>query len=226
MSQKPRAMLIAERFNHDVSPGWNDWLEMLLNKIECALLTGDPDLPTMLPSQYLRRIRAVGAFLKCNSRAILSNDLGIDVDNEDGRFEYVHSCNLMPPSPRCGEWDARLALKVAHSVKWQIDNDYDLVVLCGRRLQAAFGIPSHVGFGYPYCLSESFEAARHGSTESLNHLGQHCQWVVIPHPSGKNHFWNNQSKVKEIREVFSSVLGSIEENLSSGKRRPKEVVQS
>jgi hypothetical protein len=74
---------------------------------------------------------------------------------------------------------------------WLAD-EFDLVLLLGRKVAAAFGLA-----GVPL-LGE----ARH-----FDHLD--CRWVVYPHPSGVSHFWNDAANLERARRVLRDAVDEL-----------------
>lgn len=88
--------------------------------------------------------------------------------------------NLLHPS-RYAPWCADTAAKVANFVRAHLDREYDVVVLCGTKVRAAFGL-GHVEW-----------------------LERYAKYLVIPHPSGRCRTWNDPEFRARARDVFREV---------------------
>lgn len=90
-------------------------------------------------------------------------------------------CNLLPPSPRPGLWDARLARHVAPLVHgWAAENACK-VALLGRRVTAAF-----LGAEVPLGVTRGVEGV---------------VYLTLPHPSGLSRLWNDEAGVERYRTM-------------------------
>jgi uracil-DNA glycosylase len=92
---------------------------------------------------------------------------------------------------RPARWDADQARREAwaHS---SLAHDYDVVVLVGYRVAAAFSMKR----------TPLFEWTRHLVDDDP--ARELFRWAIFPHPSGRNRFWNDSEQVDQAREfVFA-----------------------
>jgi hypothetical protein len=111
-------------------------------------------------------------------------------------IEWNRSMNLLPPSPQDAPWDREIAVHVARSVSAYMECDYSVIWLAGRRVTAAFDL-SHAPF---FSVNALDDCPTDGSVA----------YVPVPHPSGRNRWWNEeenvyfgQEAVREIQERFT-----------------------
>jgi len=117
-------------------------------------------------------VRVVMGFYRTGHRRRFLRSVGIDWD--DG-------VNLLWPHPSPGTWDAVEARRVAGVVLQDVSR-YGRVLLFGRRVCDAFGVPFEVG-------------------------SAHGRFVPLPHPSGLNRMWNSQSTRETVRQVMVETSG-------------------
>lgn len=91
------------------------------------------------------------------------------------RWGESDSMNLLTPAPQYEPWDDRLACAVAALV---LARGYDKVVIVGRRASRCF-LPWE-------------PKLRHVSWAECP-KGFDRRFVVVPHPSGRNYWWNEAS---------------------------------
>ena len=121
---------------------------------------------------YWRLMLRLGAFRDARSSAKLAA-IGLAA---------APAVNLLPPDPQGAAWDAETAREVA--LAWlQRFAGYDRVYLAGGRVAAALGAR-----GGPL-------AGRYGEEFAVGE----ARCVLVPHPSGLNHFWNDQAAVDRLR---------------------------
>jgi uracil-DNA glycosylase len=137
--------------------------------------------------RYWQIMRRLGAFRDDRSRRQLRS-VGVDL-TDDG----VSAINLLTPAPQTAAWDVMTARQVA--VEWlpRIAAEFDLVMLCGRRVVDAFNVE---------LLGTMAEC--HGSVVDLELVDA----VVLPHPSGLNRWWNDEAAVTELRERMEACLSA------------------
>lgn len=134
----------------------------------------------------LRRAFSHGAFAEgSSSRRRLEEWF----DLESGRHGpwLVRTCNLLPPSPDAGAWDAMTARRMAEILALRVSRRRGpcRLLIFGRRVARAF----HCG---DLLLCEVGEA-----------LG--VPVLVLPHPSGRNRWLNepeNRERVAESIRLF------------------------
>lgn len=129
------------------------------------------------PASWYGSSLLIGAFHDVRSRAKLDR-LGVDLDAGE-----TVAMNLTPPGPQGWPWDAEAAAAVARLA--EADPRWGRLLLCGRRVAAAFGHRT---------------ARVWGST-----LGR---LTFLPHPSGLCRFWNDPSAVEACRELLAEGLSS------------------
>lgn len=91
---------------------------------------------------------------------------------------WTDSMNLLPPSPVCGEWNKLQAREMAIGVQELLREEYDRFIYVGCRVGQAFR-------GHPVKV-----------------LQHDDKWIVLPHPSGRNMWWNQQSNVEEAKRCL------------------------
>lgn len=151
---------------------------MVAERYNMPLDTRLESMARMSVHQWVDFSLSLTALAGGHARAKLS-DIGVPSD--------VLSMNLLPPAPQGTEWDARLARSVAEVVALR---DYDAVMLVGRRVATAFGCPR-----WPMLHSARLMTPGGGS-EGLRAM-------LVPHPSGLNHFWNDEIEVEVARELVT-----------------------
>jgi hypothetical protein len=95
--------------------------------------------------------------------------------------------NVLPPSSACGSWDARFAREISDQViaYFHANSNYTHVILLGRRVMDLF------------CGRDR----RFGWVQTIGRVPALC----LPHPSGRNRFWNDgkaEGKVEKWVEKF------------------------
>jgi hypothetical protein len=119
----------------------------------------------------LRFLVRLGAFRKGTSRrCLVKHGLAWDA-----------ALNLLMPSSRVGAWDPGRAREVASSIRVELEDTFDSIVLAGRRVPKAFGV----------------------SGEFLTVEGK---YALIPHPSGLNHWWNDHVNRERAKEFFGDLV--------------------
>ena len=103
--------------------------------------------------------------------------------------------NILPPDSRPGTWDADFARRVVDNHLWPwIQKNLghgDRLLLMGRRVEKAFSIE-----GGPYAWGS---------------LVGHCvvPMMLIPHPSGRSHFWNQPDEVGRVTDRVREFLAPL-----------------
>ena len=120
----------------------------------------------------LRLLLRLGAFRKGKSRRCLVKH----------GLKWDRSMNLLMPHDR-GEWDASRAKEVASEISSKLEEEFDSIVLCGRRVAKAFSVEG----------------------DFLDRVGR---YLLCPHPSGLNHWWNDEGNRRRARETFSETVSS------------------
>ena len=151
-------------------------------------------------AKYLRLMLKLRAFNDTRSRQKLAR-IGVHVAEAE-------SANLLLQSPQGVPWDAGRAREVAED--WLLRLRGCLAYLAGGRVARAFGVTER-------SLREVYgRSLRIGGVVA----------VVIPHPSGLNHFWNDAGDVSRLRRRLSKTIrqigASYEQKIrqgSSGARR-------
>lgn len=177
MDEAPRVLLVAERFNVP----WKDTYERWE-----ALARGS----SAERERWLDVSRRCSCFNEGTGRAKLDS-IGAC---------FTHALNLLPPNRACGDWDAPLAKAVADELRllivtahdevdrfdpeeWRYQEwRFDKLILVGKRVAAAMEL-GHLDF---------FET--HGG----------C--VIVPHPSGRNLWWNDAANVARGRVKMEEFL--------------------
>ena len=106
------------------------------------------------------------------------------VYNHGSRREFLNrlgvhwndGINLLWPSPIPGDWDATEAKHVVESMRDRVET-YDKVLLFGRRVCNAFGVPFEIGVVY------------------------NDRYVALPHPSGRSRLWQDREIRKLVRVI-------------------------
>jgi hypothetical protein len=175
-----RTLVIAERFNLGDGVTWP---------------AAERCLERRKYDKWLYHSHAIGAYgsgmtmqtqmRSVGRRKLLSIGLPSDFD----------ALNLLPPGP-CGAWDIDLAARIALELRWLIvyahdepkhfeeddcelgDWRYDRLVLVGKRVALAMELGA----------LRFFE--RHGGA------------IVVPHPSGRNTWWNDPLNVSAGRRAM------------------------
>lgn len=114
------------------------------------------------------------AFPDALSRSKLKS-AGVDLDSGD-----VDVVNLLPPAPQSVKWDRARATKIARLLD---TSDYDLLMLTGGRVAAAFGVCGPYGPKFGKIV------------DSVSDI----RTVVVPHPSGLCRFWNDGTDVSRLK---------------------------
>lgn len=99
------------------------------------------------------------------------------------------SMNLLMPDA-CGSWDPARAREVAASVEREVTEKFGLILLAGTKVTKAFGL-------------------------KLALLETEGPFLVIPHPSGRNHFWNSGS-------VAATLVSSTFERVRAARQKTRE----
>lgn len=139
-----------------------------------------PFWPGVSGEKYWRLMLKLRAFRDEQSQAKLRR-LGIEVSE-------CLSVNLLPPDPQTVPWDAEKAREVAGF--WLPRFHRRLLYLAGGRVAAAFGVrrgPLRGSFGKSSMVGGS-------------------RIIIIPHPSGLNHFWNDRGDVVDLQNVLTETL--------------------
>lgn len=122
--------------------------------------------------RYIKLMRRLGAFSNCKERLAT---IGVTGDLWQ---------NLLPPSPSCiqATWDHAAARAVASYI-----TDVDVVFMCGRRVQRAFGVRT---------------------SEDVDVVWAEPVLIAVPHPSGLNRFWNDTARVLDAECLVREALRS------------------
>ncbi len=97
-------------------------------------------------------------------------------------FDTTNILDDYPGKNRNGQGDA-FPLELARDAAAEIDlSEYDAIVLAGKNAAAAFGL------------------------RDLQLMERRDKFVLIPHPSGLNRWWNDPDNVKQARSLFLSFL--------------------
>lgn len=102
------------------------------------------------------------------------NRLRVHLGLRDVTYERISKTNLCEP-----EWDARLAR--AHAEKILKFTGWEVVVMLGTKVKAAFGVPKMDAFSAQGVL------------------------VALPHPSGLSRPWNRPGARQEARALLTRV---------------------
>jgi hypothetical protein len=107
---------------------------------------------------------------------------------------WTHGINLLWPSPTPGEWDNKEAQQVVAAIASHVVCEYDYVLLFGRRVCDAWGVPYRVGqvFDGPVVVSGYL-------------MESTAKWMPLPHPSGRNRAWNDPEVKKKVRALAESL---------------------
>lgn len=118
------------------------------------------------------------------------------------------SFNLLPPAPSGSvEWSRLDALRVA-ACFLPYARDYQRIFLCGKRVARAFGLRN------VSTLSRFTPFVREGEigrddwkTHATYYELSECEsaaheLIVLPHPSGRNRWWNDSTNVERARRVL------------------------
>ena len=103
-------------------------------------------------------------------------------------LETWSAVNLLPPDPQGVPWDAKMATAVAKIWRERLTR-YEFVVLVGQRVATAFGLSIKTSF----LMGQIFDLD--GITAT-----------IVPHPSGLNRWWNDTSRVRELKKCLRSVM--------------------
>lgn len=103
-------------------------------------------------------------------------------------LETWSAVNLLPPDPQGIPWDAKMATVVAKTWRERLAH-YEFVVLVGQRAATAFGLSIKTSF----LMGQVFDLD--GITAT-----------IVPHPSGLNRWWNDTSRVRELKKCLRSVM--------------------
>lgn len=95
---------------------------------------------------------------------------------------WDRALNLLPPAPQRVPFDAALAKRVATTIKSRYC-DGTKIIMAGRRVATAFGFAK-----WPM----------------LHATGG---MMLVPHPSGLNHWWNDEIEVEIAEDHIRSFLG-------------------
>lgn len=136
----------------------------------------DPTLDCLSVKGWAAKAQFMGAFSDRRSRTKLVS-IGVDVSE-------CASMNLLLPAPAGAEWDARRAADVAVLVASRLDR-YALTLLAGLKVARAFGVDGRLA-------DLAGRRVEVGGGDAL----------VIPHPSGLNHWWNDPKNVEELRRCL------------------------
>jgi len=94
--------------------------------------------------------------------------------------------NILPPDNKAGTWDSGLARKMVSKAPEALDSDtYSGIVLLGRRVTDLF-----------------FQGVPFGTQSYYNGIPVLC----MPHPSGRNRFWNDKNAKKKVRRWVKKFL--------------------
>jgi len=129
----------------------------------------------MTPHRWLRIARRVGAFRDLSFHQNVRTReklIAVSIDPD------WPSMNLCPPGHTDDPWPKKFAKEVAGLIGEEI------LILLGRKVQAAFGVTSPVPFGM---LIDG-------------------RFLCMPHPSGLNHFWNDGLEVLRTRVMARGAL--------------------
>lgn len=140
-----------------------DWAGLRVLLVGEAINVGRRRVPQVVHDHWLRSddlTRRFGAFRLGTGRARLIR-CGV---------RWTDSADLLPPGP-CGWWDADLARRAASTWLPLWMERFALVVLVGKRVAAAAGLPA--------------------STDRV---------LLVAHPSGRNRQWNDPDHMGRVGE--------------------------
>jgi hypothetical protein len=100
--------------------------------------------------------------------------------------EYIHGLDRVNLIPEYKKWNAREAIANAKALLRERKPTH--VFLCGRRVACAFGVP---------------EDAELPLKQRCDSIETHV--IAIPHPSGRNHAYNNPRVCDWVRREFTKV---------------------
>ena len=119
----------------------------------------------------LSHAASVGALkLGCMNRG-----RGHDVLRDIG-LRWEAGINLLSPSRLLGNWNVQIAARTAEEWRERLQ-EFDLVVLLGRRVSAAFNMSAAAWF---------------------TKMGR---FALLPHPSGQNRMWNDREAWSLAKEA-------------------------
>lgn len=95
----------------------------------------------------------------------------------------VQRINLLPPHPRAGAWDARLAVRVAALVA--VKGGFNRIILLGRRVTDAFFTRTPLGVSF---------------------LSGGVSYLTLPHPSGRCRAYNDPAERERYRTMVEAFL--------------------
>jgi uracil-DNA glycosylase len=121
--------------------------------------------------------------------------LGLSTGEYLERFDRYNLLQKFPGKDAGGEdkFSMRQARLCAGAIKPFLHKR--CVVFVGRAVAEAFG--------YPKCRLEFFEWAAHRPVHGSN---QHFVCSAIPHPSGRNHFYNDPENKLKLKTFFEQSL--------------------
>ncbi len=139
--------------------------------------------PLLVGQAPSRLTEGLGAF-RGRSGKFLASLLGWTLDELLGRVEAV---NLLPRFPgKCGKGDAFDPV-AARTIAGSVRTGNRLVLLCGKKVASCFGV------GGPMAFLERREVGN-------------ASFVLLPHPSGVNHWWNDRGNKEAAGGLLRSLL--------------------
>lgn len=99
---------------------------------------------------------------------------------KDLGLRWKYSINLLWPDPQGTPWREEEAALVVSCIRQELERRFCPILLIGKKVQKAFVIE-----GDP--------------------LEQKRPYILVPHPSGLNRWWNDFDNLKRARELFNEV---------------------
>ena len=133
--------------------------------------------PTNPATNHSFRLRKSFGFYRHGNKRL--SNLGV---------HWTDGINLLWPSHEIGSWNRLEARAVVRAIRPDAE-DYDLIVLFGRRVCNAFIVP--------------FEICNpHSQGKGI--------YLPMPHPSGLNRMWNDPKVVEKVRRTWKSIEQNVE----------------
>lgn len=122
--------------------------------------------------------------------------------------EVTDGMNLTLPDPQGVPFNARLASRVAAQVVKYVrdqtpDWQFDALYLCGRRVQTAFGLEHAKDFADFWMRPNGGLVYGQRSRDTV------CGVLCVPHPSGLNHWWNDDVNIELGLDLTTRFLGRV-----------------
>jgi hypothetical protein len=166
-----RVLIVGERFNQARSPSLDKLAEFdSLRWIEVAM--------------------RLGALANCRRRLErFGIKLATSITCRDGvKFPVgARALNLLPPAPLSDKkWPRELARKIGSLVMRHVSPSYDVTLLMGKRVAAAFGVDPAWDFGELIKCEVAL--------------------LILPHPSGLNRVWNDSQEIERLASLVKGVI--------------------